>query len=142
MTGTGQKVLSGVAAATWENAPVSIHGQVGYAAATGDSDPASPLKVGVFDEVNYVVGLDYAVVPERVTVGTELVARHLLNTPGFNAQTLTATNEDINVYFFSLGGKVRVVQRVLFTAYVLVPAGNSGLLPNKPSFNAGLNYVF
>jgi hypothetical protein len=142
MTGSGQTVLTGVAAATWERTPVSIHGQVGYSAATGTSDPASPLAVGVFDEVSYVVGLDYAPVPEKVTVGTELVARRLLNTPGFDAQTLTADNKDITVYFFSIGGKVRLVQRVLFTAYLLVPAGNSGLLPNKPSFNGGLNYVF
>jgi hypothetical protein len=142
MTGTGQNIFNGMVAATWEQTPVSFHGQVGYSVASGESDPASPLSVGVFDEFDYVVGLDYTPVPERVTVGTELVARRLLNTPGFNAQTLTAVDKDITVYFFSIGGKVRVVQRVLFTAYMLLPAGNSGLLPNKPSFNAGLNYVF
>jgi len=142
MTGTGQTVLKAMGVATWERTPISVHGQVGYAAATGNSDPVSPLAVGVFNEVNTVIGLDYALVPERVTVGTELVARHLLSTPGFNANSLTAETRNVDVYFVSVGGKVRLVQRLLAGAFLLIPAGNSGLQPNRPTFNGGLSYVF
>ena len=142
MTGTGQSVLTGLLATTWERGPVSIHGQLGYSGATGESDPASPLKVGVFNEFNYMVGLDYAAIPERLTLGTELVARHLIDTPGFDASSLTANIKSINVYFITAGGKVRLVQRLLATAYLLIPVGSDGLNPNRPTFNGGLNYVF
>lgn len=142
MTGTGQTVLSGLAAAAWESGPVSVHGQVGYSASTGDADEAIPLGVDVFDEFSYVLGLDYAAIPERLTLGTELVARHLIDTPGFDASSLTASTDSIDVYFVSVGGKVRVVERILLTSYMLIPAGNQGLLPQRPSFNIGLNHVF
>jgi hypothetical protein len=142
MTGTGQTVLSGLAAAAWESGPVSVHGQLGYSASTGDADEAIPLGINVFDEVSYVLGLDYAAIPERLTLGTEVVARHLIDTPGFDASSLTASTDSINVYFISVGGKVRVVERLLLTSYLLIPAGNQGLLPQRPSFNIGLNHVF
>ena len=142
MTGTGQTSLSGFAIADWENGPVSIHGQVGYVGVTGDPDEATVLGVDVFSEFDYVVGLDYAPIPERLTLGTEFIARRLLDAPTFDSQSLTAETRNINVYFVSVGAKVRLVQRLLGTAFVLIPAGNSGLLPRRPSFNAGLNYVF
>jgi hypothetical protein len=142
MTGTGQTILSGTIAGAWETGPVSVHGQLGYASATGDPDEAIPLAADVFNEFNYVVGINYAAIPERLTLGTELVARHLIDTPGFNANALTASTDSINVYFVSLGGKIRVVERVLLTTYFLIPTGNQGLLPQRPSFNIGLNHVF
>lgn len=142
MTGTGQTSLSGLLMGTWESGPFSLHGQLGYVGVTGEADAASPLAVGRFDELDYVVGLDFAPIPERLTFGAEFVARRLLEAPTFDSQSLTAATRDIDVYFVSVGGKVRVVQRVLATAFVLIPAGNSGLLPSRPSFNAGLNYVF
>jgi len=143
MTGAGQTVYSGVMAAAWEKGRASVHGQLGYSKATGDPQEGGGVAgVGVSDEFNYVVGVDYSPVPERLTLGAELVARRLVEMRGFDADSLTATTDDINVYFLSAGGKVRVVQRVLLTAYLLVPAGNTGLLPRKPSFNAGINYVF
>jgi hypothetical protein len=142
MTGTGQTSFSGLLVTSWEKARVSIHGQAGYIGATGEADEASPLGVGRFDEFDYVVGVDYAAVPERLTLGAELVARRLLDAPTFDEQSLTAQTRNVDVYFISVGGKVRVVQRLLATAYVLIPAGSSGMLPNRPSFNAGLNYVF
>lgn len=142
MTGTGQNSFSGFVVGGWESGPVSLHGQVGYIGVTGDPDEAVPLAVNVPDEFAYVFGLDYAPIPERLTIGAELIARRLLDAPTFNSDTLTAETRDVNVYFVSVGGKVRLVQRVLATAFFLIPAGDSGLLPRRPSFNAGLNYVF
>lgn len=142
MTGTGQNSYSGFAVAGWENGPLSLHGQVGYIGVTGDPDEAVVLAVDVPSEFDYVVGVDYAPIPERLTVGAELIARRLLDAPTFDSQSLTAQTRDINVYFVSVGGKVRIVQRVLGTVFLLIPAGDSGLLPRKPSLNIGMNYVF
>jgi hypothetical protein len=142
MTGTGQTSLSGLLVSTWERGAFALHGQLGYVGATGDADEASPLGVGRFDELGYVVGADFAPIPERLTLGAEFIGRRLLDAPTFDSTSLTAATRNLDVYFFSLGGKLRVVQRTLFTAYVLIPTGSSGLLPSKPSFNFGLNYVF
>lgn len=142
MTGTGQTSFSGILVTNWENGRVGLHGQVGYVGASGESDKASPLGVGRFDEFGYVVGADFAPVPERLTLGAEFIARRLLDAPTFDDQALTAETRGIDVYFFSVGGKLRLVQRTLATAYVMIPTGSSGLLPSKPSFNFGLNYVF
>jgi hypothetical protein len=142
MTGTGQNSFSGFAIAGWESGQVSLHGQVGYIGVTGDPDEATVLGVDVYDEFDYVLGLDYAPIPERLTVGGEFIARRLLDAPTFDSQSLTAEVRSFNVYFFSIGAKVRLVQRLLGTAFFLIPAGDSGMLPRRPSFNAGLNYVF
>jgi hypothetical protein len=142
MTGTGQTSFSGVLATSWAAGAFALHGQLGYVGATGDADEASPLGAGRFDEFDYVVGADFAPIPERLTLGAEFIARRLLDAPTFDSRSLTATARNLDVYFFSVGGKLRLVQRTLATVYVLIPTGSSGLLPSKPSFNFGLNYVF
>jgi hypothetical protein len=142
MTGTGQTSISGLLATSWESGAFGLHGQLGYIGATGEADAASPLGVGRFDELDWVVGADFAAIPERLTIGAEFIGRRLLDAPTFDQGSLTATARNLDVYFFSLGGKLRLVQRTLATAYVLVPTGSSGLLPAKPSFNFGVNYVF
>lgn len=84
MTGTGQTSLSGLLVSTWEKGAFALHGQVGYVGATGAADEASPLGVGRFDEFGYVVGADFAPIPERLTLGAEFIGRRLMDAPTFD----------------------------------------------------------
>jgi hypothetical protein len=152
MTGTGES--QGRAGLIWsyERNGLSPHASVAYVLG-GDT---------LYDEVNYTAGLDVKAVADRLTVGAEFVGRRLFNVEGFAAgstfdpgvvaspagtgetfalQKFTATRDDFNLFFVALGGKYRLVGQLLGTAYVLIPAGGSGLQAQKPTFNFGFNYA-
>jgi hypothetical protein len=94
------------------------------------------------------------------TVSGEVVGRRLYDVEGFQQGTtrgvvtspitgdafeikdFVATRGDFNLFFFTVGGKVRFAGQLLGSAYVLIPFGDDGLQALKPTFNFGFNYAF
>jgi hypothetical protein len=128
----------------------SPHLNVSYLVAGGD----------VLDELNYNVGLSYSLISRRLTVGGELVGRRLFDVTEFTStvqlgvlqspitreffpvRDFRAEQQDVNLFFFTLGGKVRMSGRLLASLYAVLPTGHSGLQVQRPTFNLGLNYAF
>jgi len=150
MTGAGEYQTSVGFIGSFEKGGVSPHLNISYLAAGGE----------LFDEVNYSLGLSYRLLPRRLTVGGELVARRVLDVTEFTSgvqvgvlespvtgelfavRDFEAEQRDLNLFFFALGGKLRLAGGLLATIYAVVPAGQSGLQVQRPTFNLGLNYAF
>jgi hypothetical protein len=60
----------------------------------------------------------------------------------FAVRDFVAEKRDVNVFFFALGGKIRLTGGLLASIFAVVPAGNSGMQVQRPTFNLGLNYTF
>jgi len=150
MTGTGEYQTSVGFIGSFEKAGVSPHVNISYLAAGGE----------LFNELNYTLGLSYRLIPRRLTVGGELVARRIFDVTEFTSgvqvgvlespithelfavRDFVAEERDINLFFYALGGKLRLTGGLLATIYAVVPAGQSGLQVQRPTFNLGLNYAF
>jgi hypothetical protein len=150
MTGTGEWQTAVGFIGSVEKAGVSPHVNISYLAAAGD----------VFDELNYNLGLSYRLVPRRLTVGGEFVARRVFGVTEFGSgvqvgvlqspitgdlfavRDFEAEKRDVNLFFFALGGKLRLTGGLLVSIFAVVPAGQSGLQVQRPTFNLGLNYTF
>jgi hypothetical protein len=150
MTGTGETHGGGGIIGSFESGRVSPHASVHYFAG----------GTTLFDEVRYTAGLDLNAVRDRVTLSGEVVGRRLFDVEGFEQGALqatvtspvtgdpfqirdfVATRGDFDLFFVTLGGKVRVAGQLLASAYVLIPFGDSGLQSQKPTFNFGFNYAF
>ena len=150
MTGTGEFQTAVGFIGSFEKNGVSPHVNVSYVAATGD----------IFNEIDYNLGLTYRVIPRRLTVGGELVARRVFDVTEFSSgvqvgvlespithelfavRDTVADQRDINLYFFAVGGKVRLTGGLLATIFAVIPAGQSGMQVQRPTFNLGLNYAF
>ena len=111
--------------------------------------------------MNYSLGLSYRLLPRRLTVGGELVARRVLDVTEFTSGVQVGVLESpvtgelfavrdfeaeaarsSTCFFFALGGKVRLAGGLLASIFAVVPAGQSGLQVQRPTFNLGLNYAF
>jgi hypothetical protein len=150
MTGTGEFQTSFGFIGSVEKSGWSPHLNVSYLVAGGD----------VLDELNYNVGLSYSLISRRLTVGGELVGRRLFDVTEFTStvqlgvlqspitreffpvRDFRAEQQDVNLFFFTLGGKVRMSGRLLASLYAVLPTGHSGLQVQRPTFNLGLNYAF
>lgn len=150
MTGTGETQGRVSLIGSVERGAVSPHFQVGYSAA-GDA---------LYDEVNYVGGLSFRAIPNRLTVNAEFVGRRLFGVQGFSPgrefgqfrsvstrdtlvlREFVAERNDINLYFVAGGARARLWSQLLATAYVLVPTGGAGLQARRPTASVGLNYAF
>ena len=150
MTGTGEFQTSVGFIGSAEKAGWSPHLNVAYLFAGGD----------VLDELNYNVGIGYSLIPRRLTVGGEMVGRRLYEVTEFTStvqlgvlqspitgeffpvRDFKAEERDVNLFFFAVGGKVRMTGRLLASVFAVVPTGSSGLQVQRPAFNAGLNYAF
>lgn len=150
MTGTGEYQTAVGFIGSFERAGVSPHFNISYLAAGGD----------IFNELNYNLGLSYRLIPRRLTVGGEFVARRIYGVTEFTSgvqlgvlespithdlfavRDFVAEKRDVNVFFFALGGKIRLTGGLLASIYAVVPAGNSGMQVQRPTFNLGLNYTF
>jgi hypothetical protein len=152
MTGTGETQFMGGLVGSFEKGWVAPHFSASYFA--GNST--------LFDELRSVLGVDFRAIPRRLTLSAEFMSRRLFDVQGFasspdtifgtvtspvtgdtfNVSNYQAFRGGYNLYFVSLGGKVRVAGQLLGTAFILIPWGNSGLIAEKPSFNFGLNYAF
>jgi hypothetical protein len=104
--------------------------------------------------------VDVRAVRNRLTLSAEFVGRRLFSVRGFRTGGTIATvrspasgelypivafageRNDIDLFFGGLGGKLRLTGQWLLSAYVLLPAGDSGLIAQRPTFNLGLNYAF
>lgn len=150
MTGTGEYQTAVGFIGSFEKGGVSPHLNISYLAAGGD----------LFNELNYTLGLSYRLVPRRLTVGGELVARRVFDVTEFTSgvqvgvlqspitddlfavRDFVADERDVNLFFYALGGKLRLAGGLLATIYAVIPAGQSGLQVQRPTFNLGLNYAF
>lgn len=150
MTGTGEYQTAVGFIGSFEKAGVSPHFNISYLAASGD----------IFNELNYNLGLSYRLIPRRLTVGGEFVARRIYSVTEFTSgvqlgvlespithdlfavRDFVAEKRDVNVFFFALGGKIRLTGGLLASVFAVVPAGNSGMQVQRPTFNLGLNYTF
>jgi len=150
MTGTGEFQTAVGFIGSVEKGGVSPHLNISYLVASGD----------VFNELNYNLGLSYRLVPRRLTVGGEFVARRVYGVTEFTSgvqvgvlespithelfavRDFVAEERDVNLFFFALGGKVRLTGGLLASFFAVVPAGQSGLQVQRPTFNLGLNYAF
>ena len=150
MTGTGQSQGRARLIGSYDFGTVSAHANVGYGFAGAE----------LFDELAYVAGVDVRAVRNRLTLSAEFVGRRLFSVQGFRAEQQVATvrspvtgevfpivdfvaeRNDYNLFFGGLGGKLRLTGQLLLSAYVLIPTGDSGLIAQRPTFNAGLNYAF
>jgi hypothetical protein len=150
MTGTGEFQTSVGFIGSAEKAGWSPHLNISYLLAAGE----------VLDELNYNVGVGYSLIPRRLTVGGELVGRRLFSVTEFTStvqlgvlqspitseffpvRDFKATERDVNLFLFAVGGKVRIGGRLLASLFAVVPAGGSGLQVQRPTFNLGLNYAF
>jgi hypothetical protein len=150
MTGTGEFQTSYGFIGSFEKNGVSPHFNISYLAAGGD----------LFNELNYNLGLSYRLIPRRLTVGGELVARRIFNVTEFTSgvqvgvlqspvtgelfavRDFVAEERDLNLFFFSVGGKLRMTGGLLATIYAVIPSGHSGMQVQRPTFNIGLNYAF
>jgi hypothetical protein len=150
MTGTGEFQTSVGFVGSTEKAGWSPHLNLSYLFAGGE----------VLDELNYNVGVSYAMIPRRMTVGGEMVGRRLFDVTEFTStvqlgvlqspitreffpvRDFRAEERDVNLLFFALGGKVRISGRLLASVYAIVPAGGAGLQVQRPTFNFGVNYAF
>jgi hypothetical protein len=150
MTGTGETQYHVGLVGSYESGVIAPHFSASYLGANRT----------LFDEARLVVGLDARAIPNRLTLSAELLGRRLFDVQGFTATTalgtlqspitsdtfqvnnFSAVRDDYNLFFFNVGGKVRVAGQLLATGFLLVPWGNSGLIAQKPSWNFGLNYAF
>jgi hypothetical protein len=150
MTGTGEYQTAFGFIGSFEKAGVSPHLNISYIAAGGD----------LSNELGYTLGLSYRLIPRRLTVGGELVARRVFDVTAFTSgvqvgvlqspitgelfavRDFEAESRDLNLFFYALGGKVRLTGGLLATLYAVIPAGQSGLQVQRPTFNLGLNYAF
>ena len=150
MTGTGEFQTAVGFIGSFERAGVSPHLNISYLAAAGV----------VLNELNYNVGLSYRLIPRRMTVGGEFVARRVFGVTEFGSgvqvgvlespitgelfavRDFKAEERDVNLLFFALGGKLRLAGSLLASIFAVVPAGQSGLQVQRPTFNLGLNYAF
>jgi hypothetical protein len=150
MTGTGEFQTAVGFIGSFEKAGVSPHLNISYLAASGE----------IFNELNYNLGLSYRLIPRRLTVGGEFVARRIYSVTEFTSgvqvgvlespithdlfavRDFVAEKRDVNVFFFALGGKIRLTGGLLASIFAVVPAGNSGMQVQRPTFNLGLNYTF
>jgi hypothetical protein len=150
MTGTGQGQGRVRLIGSYDLGAVSTHGNVMYGFAGEE----------LFDELGYVAGVDVRAVRNRLTLSAEFVGRRLFSVRGFRTGGTIATvrspasgelypivafageRNDIDLFFGGLGGKLRLTGQWLLSAYVLLPAGDSGLIAQRPTFNLGLNYAF
>jgi hypothetical protein len=110
--------------------------------------------------LNYNLGLSYRLIPRRLTVGGELVARRIFNVTEFTSgvqvgvlqspvtgelfavRDFVAEERDLNLFFFAVGGKLRLAGGLLATIYAVIPSGGSGMQVQRPTFNVGVNYAF
>jgi len=150
MTGTGEYQTAVGFIGSFEKRGVSPHFNISYLAAGGE----------IFNELDYNMGLSYRLIPRRLTVGGEFVARRVygvteytstvqlgvLESPIthelFGVRDFTAVERDVNLLFFAVGGKLRLTGGLLASIFAVVPAGESGLQVQRPTFNVGLNYTF
>jgi hypothetical protein len=150
MTGTGEYQTAVGFIGSFEKAGVSPHFNISYLAASGE----------IFNELDYNLGLSYRLMPRRLTVGGEFVARRIYSVTEFTSgvqlgvlespithdlfavRDFVAEKRDVNVFFFALGGKIRLTGGLLASIFAVVPAGNSGMQVQRPTFNLGLNYTF
>jgi hypothetical protein len=150
MTGTGEFQTAVGFIGSFEKAGVSPHLNISYLAAAGV----------VLDELNYNVGLSYRLIPRRLTVGGEFVARRVYGVTEFGSgvqvgvlespithnlfevRDFKAEEVDVNLFFFAVGGKLRLAGGLLASIFAVVPAGQSGLQVQRPTLNLGLNYTF
>jgi hypothetical protein len=150
MTGTGATQVRVGLVGSFETGGVAPHASVAYVFASEE----------LFDEVTAIAGIDLKAVPNRLTLSGEFVARRLFDVQGFvSGRTLgtlvspvtgdvfevadfRAERGNFNLFFATIGAKLRVAGQLLASAYVLVPAGSSGLQAQKPTFNFGFNYAF
>jgi len=150
MTGTGETQYNFGFVGSYESGFLVPHIDASYLGANST----------LFDEARLVIGFDARAIPNRLTLSAEILERFLFNVQGFTAtenlgvlespvthdvflvNNFEAARTDYNLYFVSLGGKVRIAGQLLGTGFVLIPWGNSGLIAQKPSFNIGLNYAF
>jgi hypothetical protein len=150
MTGTGEFQTSIGFVGSAEKSGWSPHLNVSYLFAGGE----------VLDELNYNVGVSYSLLPRRMTVGAEMVGRRLYDVTEFTStvqlgvlqspitgdffpvRDFRAETDDVDLFFFAVGGKIRMGGRLLASLYAIVPAGGSGLQVQRPTFNVGVNYAF
>jgi hypothetical protein len=150
MTGTGENQGRVRLIGSYDLGALSTHANVGYGFAGAQ----------LYDELGYVLGVDVRAMQNRLTLSAEFVGRRLFSVQGFQTGSQVGTvrspvtgdlfpvyefaaeRNDYNLYFAGLGGKLRLTGQLLLSAYVLVPAGDSGLIAQRPTFNAGLNYAF
>ena len=150
MTGTGENQGRARLVGSYDVGAVSMHGNLAYGIAGGE----------LYDEFGYVLGLDVRAMRNRLTLSAEFVGRTVFSLQGFRPTEQVGTvrspvtgdifpvvefvaeRNDVNLFFGGFGGKLRVAGQLLLSAYLLVPAGDSGLIAQKPTFNLGLNYVF
>ena len=150
MTGTGESRTSFDFIGSMEREGFSPHVNLGYVVATGD----------LFDEFTYNLGASFRVVPRRVTVAGELVGRRVFGVTTFDStrqlgtvvspytretfqvMDFAAVEEDINLFFFAIGAKVRMTGKWLGSMFMIIPAGDSGVQAMRPTLNFGINYAF
>jgi hypothetical protein len=150
MTGTGHNQGRVRLIGSYDLGAVSTHANVGYAFAGEE----------LFDELAYVAGVDVRAIRNRLTLSGEFVGRRLFSVQGFRAEQQIATvrspvtgevfpivdfvaeRNDYDLFFAGFGGKLRLSGQLLLSAYLLIPAGDSGLIAQRPTFNLGLNYAF
>lgn len=150
MTGTGEELYRAGLVGSYETGRIAPHATVSYSVGSGE----------VFDEIGGIAGLDFAAIPDRLTLSAEVVMRRLLDVQGFEDDVLLGTvrspvsgdlfevrdfraiRGDFDLFFVALGGKVRLAGQFLASAYALIPTGDDGLQAQSPSFNFGVNYAF
>ena len=150
MTGTGESRTQFEFIGSMEREGFSPHVNIGYVVATGD----------LFDEFTYNLGASFRVIPRRVTLAAELVGRRVFSVATFDStarlgevtslytrevfevRDFTAQEQDINLFFFSFGGKVRMSGKWLASIFAILPAGSSGMQAMRPTLNFGVNYAF
>ena len=150
MTGTGETRTSFDFIGSMERGGFSPHLNVGYVVSSGD----------LFNEFTYNLGTSYRIIPRRVTLAAELVGRRVLGVTTFEStrelgvvtspytrevftvRDFTAQEQDINLFFAAVGGKVRLTGRWLASIFAIIPAGSSGMQAQRPTLNFGVNYAF
>jgi hypothetical protein len=150
MTGTGESRTSFDFIGSMEREGFSPHVNIGYVVSTGD----------LFNEFTYNLGASYRVVPRRVTIAGELIGRRVFGVATFDStqdlgtvespytrEIFTVRNfagreDDINLFFAAVGGKVRLTGKWLASIFAIIPAGSSGMQASRPTLNFGVNYAF
>jgi hypothetical protein len=109
------------------------------------------VKAKLPDIVTYSGGADFALF-RQLSVSSDYIGQSLLNAPRISAATYTdyaggthsdisTTSTTINEASLAIGGKIKVMGRLLFTGNVLFRLNEAGL-HYKPAPLAGLSYTF
>ena len=156
LLGSGIGQAKALLIATGELGPVAVHGNLGYAISSGDSDVVSDLP----DELSYTFGLDFAPHP-RVTIVGELVGRTLFDAtqPVITQETFAFTlpsggtgsaqrpvvsfqEEDLDLLLGAFGLKVNPGGNLLLSATALWSLSDDGLQDDDVIAVVGAEYSF